>query len=285
MPGYKNFAVVGAGGIGGAIIEELLNSQSTGAVDKIVLLTRPESASKHEALAARGVTIARVDYSSSSEVSKALAGVEVVICTLSHNALGVQLPVAEAAKAAGAQLFVPTDFGSPTDDATEGVHLVKEETNKNIRALGLPTARFFTGVFSDGIWVPYLNLDLKSGSVGVGGDGNAKASFTSCIDIARYVVYVLATLSPSETKNKTFRIEGERASFNEIFAAYEKKHGVKLQVKYTPISELEENLKKNPRDIVSNLHLVGASGKSTVGSPIDNDLFPAWNPKPVIHYL
>ena len=54
-------------------------------------------------------------------------------------------------------------------------------------------------------------MDLKSGSVGAGGDGNAKASFTSRTDIARYVAYVLTSLPPTDIKNKTFRIEGERA--------------------------------------------------------------------------
>ena len=36
-----------------------------------------------------------------------------------------------------------------------------------------------------------------------------------------------------------------RQSLNEIFAAYEKKHGVKLEVKYTPVEELQEKLKKD----------------------------------------
>lgn len=74
-------------------------------------------------------------------------------------------------------------------------------------------------------------------------------------------------------------------SFNEIFAAYEKKHGVKLQVKYTPIEELEEKVKKNPHDIASFLGLMWATGGGAVGSPLDNELFPDWNPKPVLHYL
>ena len=76
-----------------------------------------------------------------------------------------------------------------------------------------------------------------------------------------------------------------RQSLNEIFAAYEKKHGVKLEVKYTPVEELQEKLKKNPKDMVSFLHQVWATGGGAVGSPLDNGLFPDWNPKPVIHYV
>ena len=41
MTGFKNFAVVGAGLLGGPVTEELLKLKSNGAVGKVVLLTRP----------------------------------------------------------------------------------------------------------------------------------------------------------------------------------------------------------------------------------------------------
>ncbi|VDC03006.1 unnamed protein product [Peniophora sp. CBMAI 1063] len=287
MSGFKNFAVVGAGTLGLPIIEELLNVKAAGSADKVLLLTRPESVSKYDALAARGATIVPIaDYTSTSEVAKALAGIEVVISTLGHSAYGIQIPIAQAAKEAGAKLFVPSEFGSPTDKATEGLFAAKAGINRKIRdEVGLPTAVFFTGGFADVIWNPLIDLDLKSGSVGVGGDGSAPTSFTSRSDIGRYLAYVLTTLPPSETQNKIFRIEGEHASLNDIFAQYEKKHGVKIQVRHTPIEELEEKVKKNPRDVASFLGLVWAKGGGAVGSPTDNHLFPDWNPKPVIHYL
>ncbi|VDC05070.1 unnamed protein product [Peniophora sp. CBMAI 1063] len=288
MLGFKNFAVVGAGLLGGPITEELLKLRSNGAIGKVVLLTRPQSASKYESFAAQGATIVPVtDYHSTPEVSKALAGIDVVISTVGHAALfDVQVPIAKAAKEAGVQLFVPSEFASPTDNATEGFFAAKAALVKQIRDdVGIPTAVFFTGGFSDTIWGPFFDLDFKSGSVGVGGDGNAKASFTSRTDIARYVAYVLTALPPSESKNKTFRIEGERASLNEIFAAYEKKYGVKLQVKYTSVEELQKRVKENPQDIVSFWQSVMATGGSAVGSPLDNGLFPDWNPKPVIDFL
>ncbi|KZV68772.1 NAD-P-binding protein [Peniophora sp. CONT] len=286
MSGYKNFAVVGAGNIGALIIEELLNAKSTGSVDKVVILSRPESASKLDAFKARGATIVPIaNYSSIPDVSKALSGLEVVISTLTHNVLDLQLPIAEAAKSVGVQLFVPSEFGMATDNITEGLLAAKNEVNKKIRALGIPTALFFTGGFADWLWSPSINLDVKSGSVGVGGDGNAKISFTSRPDIGRYLAHVLTTLPSAETNNKTFRIEGEHASFNEVFAAYEKKHGTNVQVKYTPIEELQTKVKENPYDVGSILHLAWATGLGVVGSPLDNDAFPEWNPKPVIHYL
>ncbi|VDC05084.1 unnamed protein product [Peniophora sp. CBMAI 1063] len=287
MSGYKNFAVVGAGNIGASIIEELLKTKSTGKVDKVVVLSRPESAAKLDAFKARGATVVPIaNYSSVPDVAKALTGIDVVIATLTHEALPLQVPIAEAAKSVGVQLFVPSEFGMPTDNATEGLLAGKNEANKKIQALGLTTALFFTGSWTDFIWIPALTLDIKSGSVGVGGDGNAKNSFTSRSDIGRFMAYVLTTLPCQELKNRIFRIEGERTSFNEIFAAYERKHGTKLQIKYTSPAELEAKFKENPHEnFGSILHAALAAGRGVVGSPLDNDTYPDWNPKPVIHYI
>ena len=74
-------------------------------------------------------------------------------------------------------------------------------------------------------------------------------------------------------------------SLNEVFSAYEKKHGVKLQVKYTPLEEVEEKLKKNPHDVLGFLSYKWATGKAIVGSPLDNDLYPDWKPNPVAYYV
>ena len=230
MTGYKNFALVGAGLIGGFITDDLLKAKSGGRVDRIIILSRPvslesrraiyvnkgahelqESVGKLEAYAARGATVVPIkDYSSGPEVIKALSGVEVVISTLPSQALHLQLPISEAARVAGVQLFVPSEYGLSTDNHTEGLLAGKATLDKQIRDSGLATARFFVGMFGDCIWVPLLNLDFKSvGGVEIGGDGSAKVSFTSSEDISRFVVYVLTELPREEVKNRTFRIEGE----------------------------------------------------------------------------
>ncbi len=55
----------------------------------------------------------------------------------------------------------------------------------------------------------FLDLDVTSGKVSVGGDGNGQISFTSRSDIARYVSYVLTHLPPEQLKDRTFTIAGE----------------------------------------------------------------------------
>ena len=43
MSGFKNFAVVGAGEIGGFIIRQLLTEKAAGTVNDVVVLTRQAS--------------------------------------------------------------------------------------------------------------------------------------------------------------------------------------------------------------------------------------------------
>jgi len=52
-------------------------------------------------------------------------------------------------------------------------------------------------------------LDVKSGKVSVGDDGNKQISFTARVDVARYMSYVLTHLPPEQLKNHSFAIAGD----------------------------------------------------------------------------
>jgi uncharacterized protein YbjT (DUF2867 family) len=166
MSGYKNFAVVGAGAIGGFIIRQLLTDKAAGTVNDVVVLTRQASlASASDARtdqqsqgskttvdpAAKLIT---VDYSNKESIKKALTGVDVVISTISGTALDVQPRIAEAAKEVGVELFVPSEFGGPTEGETEGYFGAKANIQEQLKAIGIPYTLFYTGPFSDYLWVP-----------------------------------------------------------------------------------------------------------------------------------
>jgi hypothetical protein len=53
------------------------------------------------------------------------------------------------------------------------------------------------------------DLDVKSGKVSVGGDGNKQITFTARVDVARYMAYVLTHLPPEQLKNRSFTIAGD----------------------------------------------------------------------------
>jgi hypothetical protein len=55
----------------------------------------------------------------------------------------------------------------------------------------------------------HLGLDVRGGKVSIGGDGSIPLPFTSRLDIARYLSYVLTHLPADQLKNRSFTIAGD----------------------------------------------------------------------------
>ncbi|KAI0300682.1 NAD-P-binding protein [Multifurca ochricompacta] len=277
MSGYKNFAVVGAGSTGSFIIRQLLKDKSAGIVDNVVVLTREGSKTTVDGDA----KLIPVDYSNKVSVKNALVGVDVVISTLASTVLHLQVGLAEAAKEAGAKLFVPSEFGAQTEGETEGFLGFKASIQTQLKAVGLPYTLFYTGGFADFIWTSYFGLDIKSGKATIGGEGKKQNVFTSRVDIARYVSYILTHLPAEQLNYRSFTLVGDTKSFNEVFREYEAKTGKKLEVTNVPVSELDTRLAANPRDIFAILHKAWSTGPEPKKEN-DNHLYPGWNPSSLL---
>jgi uncharacterized protein YbjT (DUF2867 family) len=94
-----------------------------------------------------------VDYSDKQSIKKALTGVDVVISTISWMALDLQPRIAEAAKDVGVKLFVPSEFGGPTEGEIGGLVSTKAGIHEQLEAIGIPYALFYTGGLADYLWV------------------------------------------------------------------------------------------------------------------------------------
>ena len=97
------------------------------------------------------------DYTDAVSLETALRGTDVVISTIStvsDEALAAHTTVVRAAAAAGAQLFVPSDFGSKLDGHTEGIYGVKNEVKTILREFNLPFASFYNGGLVDRYFSP-----------------------------------------------------------------------------------------------------------------------------------
>ncbi|KZT19869.1 NAD(P)-binding protein [Neolentinus lepideus HHB14362 ss-1] len=303
MSGYKNFVIAGAGRIGYFIVEELLKLQSSGTVSAVTVLTRVSlcvigfsiplidagtiQSGGYADLAEKGVKVVAVDYSpsSSSVLVSALQGTDVVISTLGGGAIDAQqIALADAAKQAGVSLFVPSEFGNPTEGATEGILGTKNRIHRHLEKIGLPYALFHTGLFTDYVFSPFLGWDLPNGKVFIRGEGNAPISFTHRRDIGRFVAYVLIQLQRDQLHWKVFAIEGDRKSWNDVLELYQAKTGKTLQVTHQPRSELQTAFQKNPQDFVAYISLAWDEGRGIVGKPeeLSNKLFPSFNPSNII---
>ncbi|KAJ7857256.1 hypothetical protein B0H14DRAFT_2751350 [Mycena olivaceomarginata] len=188
MSAYESFAIVGAGTLGILIIEALAAKNVS-----LVVLSRPGSATKR---------------------CRPENKVDVVISTVAYEGLASQNSLVDAAKLAGVKLFVPSEFGFPTDGLTEGVLGAKGRFAAYLKSINMPSTRIFTGAWTD--WIPWLVDYANGGKVKVIGKGEAQVSFTSIADMAGFTAYVLTNLPPSELEDRVLRIEGERASLRDV---------------------------------------------------------------------
>ena len=172
MSGYKNFAIVGAGLLGSFIVRQFLKDKAAGTINEVVVLTRQVSIMtlivdytpgmlKTDKLRQGSKTtiegdakVIPVDYSDKESIKGALAGIDVVISTIGAVALGLQPGIAEAAKEAGVKLFIPSEFGGPTEGTTEGLFGSKAKIQDQLKAVGIPYALIYTGPFADNAWGP-----------------------------------------------------------------------------------------------------------------------------------
>ena len=89
---------------------------TTPCIQRIAALVRPSSLSKPAVseLQACGVEIRSGDLKDSVEsLKKSLEGVEILIITVVHTAIGDQAAIIHAAKEVGVKRVVPSDFGMP----------------------------------------------------------------------------------------------------------------------------------------------------------------------------
>jgi hypothetical protein len=106
---------------------------------------------QNKTFAARGVHIASAEYTDVPALTTVLAGTHVVISTISLMAIDAQVPIAQAAKAAGASLFLPSEFGGPTENL-QGLLGAKSALHAKLREVGPPLLLVYNGPFADYSW-------------------------------------------------------------------------------------------------------------------------------------
>ncbi|KAG1908559.1 NAD(P)-binding protein [Suillus fuscotomentosus] len=208
MSPYTSFAVAGAGPtIGGRIVKALVEQGAS-----VVALLRPSSASISSPLL-EGAKIATADYADVKAVASILREnkTQVVISALAYGALSSQSTLADAAKEAGVKLFVPSEFGMPTEGGKAAHTVTKSQFADYLKSSGIPSLRIYTGMFME--FIPqFTGVDL--GKFLVLGKGDASFSTTALDDVAGFTAHVLTTLPPAKLHDASFRVEGERTSFN-----------------------------------------------------------------------
>ncbi|KAG6613123.1 Isoflavone reductase P3 [Phytophthora cinnamomi] len=273
MAVYTKFAIIGAGGVGGTVADELLKK---GEAVSVTILTRDESKPELQTFKARGATLVQVSYDDEAAVKKALTGSEVAVSTVSPYHMGVQKAIVPAAKAAGIQLFVPAEYGVRV---TEGPNVAKKEVQDLLTQHELPFTLFYTGLFAE--FLPYfLGYHYDEGYMNVVGKGETAFSITSRTDVGRFVAHVLSTAPTSALEGARLPFEAERLTPLQIRDLAEKKLNKKIEVRYV---DLEENRKNFNTDFVAFLTTIFEEGRGVAGTEQEvadtaAKFFPDWNP-------
>ncbi|KAF9234956.1 hypothetical protein BU15DRAFT_89773 [Melanogaster broomeanus] len=236
MP-YTSFAVAGAGPtIGGRTVQALINRGAS-----VVVLARPGSTSTQSPLL-EGAKIATIDYADVTAVTSILRehNVEVVISALAYGALPAQTPLADAAKAAGVKLFVPSEYGMPTEGGKVGHLVLKSQFADYIHSLGIPVMRIYNGLFME--FIPWLT-GVELGKFHLTGVLSLMSgiNFADRPLLTGFIAHVLTTLPSSSLHDATFRIQGERISLAAIGALYEARNP---PVPVAHVTELPEGFTK-----------------------------------------
>ncbi|KAJ6516754.1 hypothetical protein C8R47DRAFT_403713 [Mycena vitilis] len=208
MSTFNSFAVIGYGTLGAPIVKALAAQN----VSVVVLSRQGLDAKKLEALPA-GVTVAHVDTADAAAVATVLKEhkVDVLISTITTAAIPAQTVFVDAAKTAGVKLFVPSEFGMVTEGPSENP---KQKIIDYAKSVGVSYARFFNGMVTE--FLPFLVGFKEHGKVVIVGKGDAPLSFTSIMDISGFVAHVLTTIPSSDLADRTFRLQGDRATLNEL---------------------------------------------------------------------
>ncbi|KII86371.1 hypothetical protein PLICRDRAFT_43955 [Plicaturopsis crispa FD-325 SS-3] len=218
MSTYKSIAIFGAGTLGKHVIQAFADEKDA----SVVVVLRAGGAARPLPDGVKSVT---VDYANSAELTKILREhkTEVVVSVVGAAGIVWQKELAVAAKEAGVSLFVPSEFGMPTE-GQEGFVAPKSDVVDYLKSIGLPFTRYYTGLFAESF--PWHVATQETGKFNIIGKGQTPFTATSLTDIGGFVAYTVTHLSPSQLHNATFRIQGERTTLVEAAKLFSDKYPV-----------------------------------------------------------
>ncbi|KAF3903747.1 hypothetical protein ABW21_db0206939 [Orbilia brochopaga] len=237
MSSIKDVIVVGASGnLGPSILQALLTSSHF----NVSVLTRAGSHSSSTFPA--NVTVHASDYTPES-LEAAFKGTDAVVSVIAGAALGEQKKLIDAAVAAGVKRFIPSEFGSNTDnkDAQELVPVfsrkveIKEYLEQRA-AGGLTWTGIVVGpVFDRSLKLGFLGFDIPSRRATIYDSGDRRFTASTLAQVSSAVVGVL--LHPEQTANKYVYVGSFTTSQNEILALLQSATGGEWNVEKTSSSE------------------------------------------------
>ncbi|KAI0473442.1 hypothetical protein GGR56DRAFT_531690 [Xylariaceae sp. FL0804] len=237
----KNVAIFGASGNLGKHVTEAL-------MDAGFNVTAVRRADSQVPKTYHGVTWKQADYGNVESLKEALQGTDAVLSLVATGATANQKALVDAAVAAGAKRFIPSEFGINTrilGDAPIGkIVKGKTDTVDYLDAKSKENPSFtWTGI-SNGL---FFDWGLDHGSIGLNkkdrtaliyDSGNEPVQMSNVDFIGRAVVAVLQR--PEATANRYLSIASFNVSQNQVLAVAEKLSGEKWTVNRADTADQEK---------------------------------------------
>ncbi|KAI9163573.1 Isoflavone reductase [Paramyrothecium foliicola] len=220
MSSIQKVAIAGASGsLGSQVLEKLIS-----AGDFTVTVLRRNGS---KATFPPGTKVVDVDYSSVEAMTSALKGQDAVISTIGAIELDQNLPLIDAAFAAGVKRLIPSEYG-PNLDNPEVRKLpvyaskaqIREHIEKKSKFSSTAYTYMCTMAFLDWGLERNILLDMANHKANIIGTGDQLFSAITLASIADALVGVLR--NPNETRNRTVRVEDVKISQNTLLALAKK---------------------------------------------------------------
>ena len=251
--------VAGAtGNLGGRIVKALLERGAS-----VRALVRHGAApDKLEELQRLGVTIAKIDFSSASQVELACSGAACVVSALAglrDVIVEAQTVLLDAAVKAGVPRFIPSDFSIDFIKFPPGENRnldLRREFHQRLDKASIRATTIFNGAFADMLTGQMPLILFKAKRVLYWGNADQRMDFTTIDDTSAFTAS--AALDPSTPR--FLRIAGDQLSARELTVVVSEVTGKKF-------------------------HLFRAGGLGLLGllikvartfAPGEKELYPAW---------
>ena len=264
----QHVLVIGYGTAGSVILRALAAQPDR---FRTSMLVRPDSiVSKKEALEAfrqLGIAVLPGDVTADVEtLTSLLQGVDVLITALSLPMMAAQVPLAQAALAAGVKRFLPTEWGMDVermgkDSALGSYGWSKVEARHAIMASGLPYTLVQCSIWTEFLLSPMRIVDPETRTVHAVGSLDSRLSTTTLADMAALVP---AIISDPATLNADIRIASQTLSWGELLEAAQRATGEKWTAVVRSVEETQAAVAANHQDFRSLFQLVVVSGKGVL---------------------
>ena len=280
----KTVTVFGATGVAGvSCVDEFIRqglfdvrvlARSPGQVERSssgVTKSEAQKQAQYARWASQGVTIQQVDVTVAEALVPALRGTDYVVSCVPLYATESQYPLVWAAKEAGVERFVPSEYGAIYEFEqfwqTDTTHRLMARQKAFIRRMIEMAGMDFT-IMPAGAWIEYYMLE----PVLVMGDPDTKMAWSTGVDVGRIIPHVLA--HPASRNAICPVATTAWCSWNELLEVRERVLGRKVQRLDWNAEQWRAAYAAQPPGAIQTLLAIGVAVADT---PAGMSLFGNWN--------